>query len=75
MKRLNALLRKRCQLSRSIEQELQRLFPVGADIAWTVGKFQQRGEVLWCGWERLKVMNYATRKELFINLHRVVGVR
>lgn len=75
MKRLNSLLRRRVELGRLIESELHRLFPVGADIAWTVGKFQQRGEVLWCGWERLKVRNYATRKELFINLHRVVGVR
>ena len=69
--RLQGLISQRSECCGRIQAAMRAAFPVGAEVMWLLGEHLQVGTVLLHGLERLKVRNFTTKKELWVNLHRV----
>lgn len=69
--RLKELLQQRDNCSVRIQATMRAAFPIGSGVQWLLGQHLQIGTVLLHGPERLKVRHFYTKKEFWINLHRV----
>lgn len=68
---LKELINRRTECCGQIQAAMRATFPVGSEVQWLLGEHLQIGTVLMHGLERLKVRHFYTKKEFWINLHRV----